>query len=269
MIQLVKQNLLTKHKSIRNSAKDLKKKGVGIMNGKKVKRIIIAAALLAVLAISGISAYFTDGDTATNTFTVGKVEIDLQEPSWNPDIATAITPKEEFPKDPKVKNIGENDAFVFLEVVVPYANVVTANDDGTKNEAADIELFSYDVNSGWAEVGEATKDADAGTITHLYAYGTGTVMTALAKDAATPTLFDYIKFANVVEDQALEGTTQNVVVNAYAIQTTNINDEKTDLDGKNDDGKVDPDAVWSVIANQSPATGDKQNEDAKTDIIGE
>ena len=238
------------------------------MNGKKVKRILTAAVLLAVLAISGISAYSTDGDTATNTFTVGKVEIDLQESNWDPDNATAITPKQEFQKDPKVKNIGNNEAFVFLEVVVPYVRVVTANDNGTKNAAADTELFSYNVNSGWVEVSGVTRDNGAGTKTHLYAYCTNNEMTSLAESAQTSTLFDYIKFANVVEDQALEGTTQNVVVNAYAIQTTNINDEKTDLDGKNDDGKVAPDAVWSVIANQSPATGDKQNEDAKTDIIG-
>ena len=56
--------------------------------------MIAATAMIGVLAIGGISAYFTDGDTATNTFTVGKVSIDLQEPNWNPP--KDITPNQEI-----------------------------------------------------------------------------------------------------------------------------------------------------------------------------
>ena len=50
---------------------------------KKVTAIALCAALLAV-AIVGLSlAYFTDTDTATNTFTVGKVDIELIEQQRN------------------------------------------------------------------------------------------------------------------------------------------------------------------------------------------
>ena len=52
-----------------------------MQNKKRMKTMIAATAMIGVLAIGGISAYFTDGDTATNTFTVGKVSIDLQEPT--------------------------------------------------------------------------------------------------------------------------------------------------------------------------------------------
>lgn len=238
------------------------------MNGKKVKRIIVAAALIAVLAIGGISAYFTDGDTATNTFTVGSVQIDLQEPSWEPANVTKITPEQEIAKDPQVKNIGVNDAFVFLEVVVPYAKVVTAQEDGTKNTAADTELFSYTKNAGWVEVGDAAKDTGAKTFKHIYAYvGDGTNMKALAKDAITPTLFDNIKFANIVEDQAqtggatLENQNLNVVVNAYAIQTNNINDA-------GGTAKTAPTDVWAVLSTQNPSTEKLGvTENSKTDVI--
>ena len=48
--------------------------------------------------------------------------------------------------------------------------------------------------------------------------------------------------------RSLETTTQNVVVKAYAVQTTNINDGKTVLDGNNDDGKVTPADVWAVVS---------------------
>lgn len=245
------------------------------MSMKKARTAIIASALVGCLAIGGISAYFTDADTATNTFTVGKVEIDLQEPKWTPP--EDITPDEEFKKDPKIVNTGNNESYVFMEVVVPYANVITANEDGTRNEAADTELFSYTVNTGWVEVGTAEKDTTAKTVTHLYAYGTSTAMTGLAKDAETPALFNAVKFANVVEDQNLEGTKLNVVVNAYAIQSANINNGDTAIDGTNTTGKVAPADVWLVIQNQNlnsdgdfaPDTSKDGlgTEDANTDVL--
>ena len=228
---------------------------------KSVKTTATALALVGVLSIGGIMAYFTDADTATNEFTVGRVSIDLVEENWDPDLATQITPLEEFAKDPKVVNDGVNDAFIFMKVDVPYANVTIADQDGTKApEKAWTELFSYDVNTAdWTEVtGEINgvtypiMDEATGKATHLYAYGSDTEMTALSKeDVETSTLFDYIRFANVVEDEGLEETDLEVVVNAYAIQTTNINDGKIDLDGDNADGQTTPVEVWKVLSNQS------------------
>lgn len=237
------------------------------MKQKKLGISIIALALAGCFAIGAISAYFTDADAATNTFTVGKVEIDLQEPHWIPP--TAITPEQEFEKDPKVKNTGINDAYVFVEVIVPYANVFTANKDGTRNEKADTELFTYEVKNGWVELGERTKDTNNGTVTHLYAYGTADAMTAVESGVTTDSVFDYIKFVNLVEDENLDGKTLDVVVHAYAIQTANINDGKEHLDGDNDDGKAVPIEVWSVIASQNGDNPDysKEGEDVNTDIV--
>lgn len=240
------------------------------MEKKKIKATVTACALAGILTVGGIMAYFTDADTATNTFTVGKVEIDLQEPDWVPP--TDITPEQEFAKDPQVKNTGKNDAYVFVEVIVPYANVITANEDGTRNDAADTELFSYDVKDGWVELeDQKVVDKTAGTVKHLYAYGTKDVMKALKSNVTTDSVFDYIKFVNVIEDEGLEGKELNVVVNAYAIQTTNITDNKDALDGDNVDGKVKPADVWSVIAAQNGDAPDftKENEGANNDIVSE
>lgn len=212
-------------------------------NGKKMnlKAAVLAFAMIAVMMIGGISAYFTDGDTTTNTFTVGKVSLDLQEPNWNPDEAEDITPNQTIEKDPQILNDGINDEFVFLEVIVPYENVVVANEDGTKKPAADTELYYYTVNSGWAEIATIKNAADK-TVTHLYVYGTADKCTALAKDATTPTLFDTVTFVNLVEDQGLEEATLDIVINAYGIQTANVNG-----------GTVDPDMIWDVICNQGPS----------------
>lgn len=245
------------------------------MNTKKIKRTITVGALSCCLMVGAISAYFTDGDTATNTFTVGKVEIDLQEPNWDPEDVTQITPEEEFAKDPQVKNIGVNDAYVFVEVQIPCANVKTADETGAVNEAAKTQLFTYDVNPGWVKVDAGT--VETGTLnTYVYAYvGTNdegannAVMKAVAKDATTDALFSYVRFANVVEDEGLEGEELDMVVNAYAIQTDNINDNDADIDGANDDGKTAPADVWAVVNAQRENTvlDDKTGENVK-DVIG-
>ncbi|QNM08278.1 TasA family protein [Wansuia hejianensis] len=221
------------------------------------KTIMLAAALAGVLIVGGVSAYFTDADTATNTFTVGKISLDLQEPSWNPDQVKDLTPNQVVQKDPQIKNDGINDEFVFLEVTVPYKNVVTVNDAGVKQTAADTELVKYTVNAGWTELGSGEKDTVAETVLHRYVYGTDQACTALAKDQVTPALFDSITVANVVEDQTLEQTTQNIQVEAFGIQANDIGA----------DDKTAPSDVWKVLVNQGPSK-DKTGEDTKTDIVG-
>ena len=224
---------------------------------KRTKTIACAAALAGAITVGGVMSYFTDADTATNTFTIGKISLDLQEPEWDPDDAEDLTPNQEVKKDPQVKNDGENDEFVFVEVSVPYKKVVTVTDEGVKQEAADTELASYVINAGWTEMGTGTKDEAAGTVLHRYVYGSAEACTVLSKDALTPSLFDSIRIANVVEDQELEGTTQKIQINAYGIQANDIGANDTTV----------PSEVWKVIANQAPST-DKTGEDAKTDIIG-
>ena len=220
------------------------------------KMAIIALALVACLMVATISAYFTDADQAVNTFTVGKVSIDLQEENWNPP--TDITPNKTFTKDPKVVNDGVNDAFVFMEVVVPYANVVVADvATGEKAAAADTELFTYEVKDGWVEIDTVT-DEDAKTVTHVYAYVKDNALAAVEAGAETSTIFvdDEITFVNLVEDQGIEKSTLDVVVNAYAIQTENLTDDDT----------TDPEAVWAIVTEQDPTT-DKATEETYTDIL--
>jgi hypothetical protein len=55
-------------------------------------------------------------------------------------------------------------------------------------------------------------------------------------------LFDEITFVNAVEGQGLENSKKDVIVNAYAIQTNNINGDKTD-----------PQGVWEVVTNAAPS----------------
>ena len=235
---------------------------------KKSLALLMAVVMLFGVTVGGTIAWLiAESEEVTNTFTVGKISIDLQEPEWVPP--TEIVPQQEFKKDPQIKNDGLNDAFVFLKVTVPYDNVVTANEDGSKNDAKDTELFTYDVKEGWTElVSKQVKDSNAKTITHLYAYtgGQPSTMESLAVNASTPKLFDYVRFANIVEDQQIEAATLNIVVDAFAIQTTNLNDGKTTFDGDNSDGTVTPMEVWSILEKQSPSLEVSANEEIHTDI---
>ena len=93
------------------------------MKKNKTRTSALLTALIGTLSVGGIMAYFTDGDTATNTFTVGKVSLDLQEPDWVPP--TEIVPQQEFEKDPQIKNDGLNEEFVFLKGRKAYAEITT------------------------------------------------------------------------------------------------------------------------------------------------
>ena len=215
----------------------------------KAKRLLsmLLSLVLIVLSLSGISAYFTDMDKVTNVFTIGGVSIKLEEPNWENEYP--ILPNETAKKDPQVTNDGGSDAFIYVTVEVPYAKVETSDTDGTnKTGPVDTELFHYEVNNGWVEIGTPVKDETKGTITHVYAYTTnGTTLTPLTDGQTTPPVFDEITFANVVETPGDDGTlkdlvskdTLDVVVNAYAVQT--------DLPGVDDDVED----VWDFIQNET------------------
>ena len=51
-----------------------------MMKNRKLVKGIALAAVITALAAGGTAAYLTDFETATNSFTVGKVDIDLDEP---------------------------------------------------------------------------------------------------------------------------------------------------------------------------------------------
>lgn len=227
------------------------------MNGKKLRTTVIASALVGCLAIGGISAYFTDGDTVTNSFTVGKVEIELQEPNWNEEDAKDITPGKEMKKDPQVENTGINEAYVFLEVKLPKATVTTADENGNAEAEAYQELFKYNVNEGWIELTGKVDNSEEGFVTKVFAYAASEdEMTAVEAGQTTAKLFDYVKLINLIEGN-LEDADLAIDVTAYAIQTANLTDAtgNPDLtDGEANTTITDANAIWDIVVNANPAT---------------
>lgn len=86
---------------------------------KKITAIALVVCLVAVAVVGGSLAYFTDKDNATNTFTVGNVDITLTEPNWEgsgSQDAPEVYPGEPLAKDPTVTNDGANPCFVRIKV---------------------------------------------------------------------------------------------------------------------------------------------------------
>lgn len=188
-------------------------------NRKIVKGAAISAMVVA-LAAGGTAAYLTDFETATNSFTVGKVDIELDEPNWKPGNNTSIVPTQVIKKDPYIKNKGVNEAFVYLEVSVPVRNVITVAKDGTRNAQAKTELFSYAKNSEWTQL---ERQEVGQNMVYTYAYNH-----ILKPGEKTTTLFDTVTFANIIEGQ-LDTQQLDMPVRAYAIQSTNTGENKTTI----------------------------------------
>ena len=81
---------------------------------KKITALCLCVALLAVAVVGASLAYFTDTKTATNTFTVGNVKIDLLESSLhreNAGVANGATSTSELWSDVAKEGSGNTSKY--------------------------------------------------------------------------------------------------------------------------------------------------------------
>lgn len=186
---------------------------------KKVTAIALAVCILAVAVIGATMAYFTDTDSKTNTFTFGKVDIDLTEESIEDKeegvkagtVGTdggitypGVLPGLVYSKVPTVTVKNDSlDAWVIITATVP-----TVYDwDGLFNDSIDTANFTKDKKI----VGE-------NTVYYFYANAAVT-----AGSSVTP--FTEVKInPALTQDDVKNLPTFNVVVNAYGIQKEGFDD---------------------------------------------
>lgn len=209
---------------------------------KKIRILTILAAFALVTAIIGTAAYFTGSDAKVNTFTVGKILIQLSEPSWEAEEATDIEPGKNLPKDPLITNTGEDSAFIFMTVDIPKKDIYTYNPSTLqRNAKAVTELFTMkDIDSSWSLVEKDTSDEEFNR--YIYVYGTNSKCTGLAKGQSTPPLFESVDYCYAVEGQELDTDLHNIEVNAYGIQESDLGDNSND--------KTSPSEVWNILKGQ-------------------
>ena len=209
---------------------------------KNTVKIMTLAGILCLASVGGVSAYLTDYVKVSNEFTVGKVDIELKEPEWKPEENKKIEPSKVIHKDPQITNTGTNDAFVYMEVSIPMANVEAAAENGERLGKKVQELFSFEAKDSWMQL--SVQNAESRR-TYTYAY-----KKILKPQETSETLFDTVKFLNLIEGQ-LDGQTLEIPVRAYAIQTSYTGGSSDNLpeqikaayekyvnQNKNQDGKV-------------------------------
>jgi len=168
----------------------------------KKKITLIGLAVVALLLVGLLSslAFLTDKKDVTNTFTVGKVKIDLAEPAYLVgDDPLKLLPGTEIDKDPTVTLLeGSEEAYVFMQIVYV---------DGIENLLEDIEI-----GANWLPV----TDAD-----DLYVYSDGddpTAVSAATADKVLEPLFTQIVVDNELENDDFNVVDPKLIIRAYAHQ---------------------------------------------------
>ncbi len=206
----------------------------------KALLLTLCAVLLVAATIFGTMAYLTSTDTVTNTFTVGKVNIKLDEAKANPDGSLVanddrvkansykLLPGHTYNKDPMVTVLsGSESSYVKMTVTFSKANELDAifAPDGANLTS----IFNgYDA-ANWIAKGN-TKGADN---TRTYEFWYKEAVAAPTADVALDALFKSITVPGEITNEQLatiEGMT--ITVNAYAIQA---------------DGFADAAAAWAAF----------------------
>ncbi len=204
------------------------------MRKKKFIATLSACVLAGALMIGGTFAYLTNTQTATNTFTVGNVKVELSEPNYpgndDPSVKEQV-PNQETKKDPQVKNIGANEAVVFIRMTVPVRTITPVNDDGTKGTKGASEMFIYkqaddaagthvnNFSADWIELPAKEEGTDLKGATRTYIFGYKNVLPA---GGTTDALFDKVQMKNFMEAEITSADNLDIGIEAYAIQAQNI-----------------------------------------------
>ena len=186
-------------------------------------------------------AYLTSNDEVVNTFTVGSVNIKLDEAKANPDgslVANAdrvkansykLIPGHTYNKDPMVTVLkGSESSYIKMTVTFSKANELDAifAPDGSDLTS----IFTGYNAANWIAKGN-TEDTTANTRTYEFWYKE--TVAAPTADVALDALFDSITVPGTITNTQLatiEGMT--ITVNAYAIQA---------------DGFATADAAWEAF----------------------
>ena len=195
---------------------------------KKVFVTVLCAVLLVAASVLGTMAYLTSNDEVVNTFTVGNVQIKLDEAKANTDGSLSdngatrvkansykLLTGHTYNKDPMVTVLkGSESSYVKMTVTFSHANELDAI--FAPNGANMTSIFNgYDSNT-WIYKGNV-KDTAANTRTYEFWYEE--TVAAPTADVELDALFDSITVPGTITNKQL-ATIQNmtITVNGYAIQ---------------------------------------------------
>lgn len=197
----------------------------------KVLGLMMAAVLLVTATVFGTMAYLTSKDTVTNTFTVGKVQITLDEAPVNTagEVQTGervkentykLMPGHTYAKDPTVTvKAGSEESYIRMLVTI-------SNIDNVKAALGDDFLpenfvTGWDRNE-WISTG-TVKTNDDGSATYEFRYKA--TVAAPENDVVLDDLFESFTIPSNVDNDGLDKLNNvQVTVVAQAIQADGFED---------------------------------------------
>ena len=209
---------------------------------KKKLMTVLALVLVVAMSVAGTYAYLTSADKVVNTFTVGDVQIKLDEAKANPDGSLAagdervkansykLLPGHKYNKDPMV-TVLEGSESSYVKMTVTFSKAAELDAIFAPNGANLLSIFKGYDSTNW-ELKNVTKDTVANTRTYEFWYKE--TVAAPNGDVALDALFDSITVPGTITNAQLatiEGMT--ITVNAYAIQA---------------DGFSTADAAWEAYS---------------------
>jgi len=199
----------------------------------------LCALLLVGASVLGTMAYLTSQDEVVNNFTVGKVNITLDEANVdiNGEVEDAtrvktndykLLPSHNYKKDPTIHVADDSeDCYLFVKVDNEIADILISENDGTDTKK--VTLANQMTANGWTNVQG-----------NIYVYGTNTAPTTVKPgDENVTGANGIVVFDTFTIDDEVNGTQlatfagKKITVTAYAIQ-------KDGFDGKS------PAEIWAA-----------------------
>lgn len=204
------------------------------MKKSKVLITTLCAVLLVTVSVLGTLAYLTSQDSVVNTFTVGKVNISLDEAAVNADgteIAGAdrvkennyhLIPGQTYVKDPTLTvKAKSEDSYVRMLLTLNCADEFDAIYAPDKADLTTI-FNGYDATNWVYET--VTRDTAKNTITYEFRYKE--IVTKSATDTKLDALFDSITVPSIFDSEDMASIADlKITVVGHAIQATGFASE--------------------------------------------
>lgn len=204
------------------------------MKKSKVLITALCAVLLVTVSVLGTLAYLTSQDEVVNTFTVGKVNISLDEADVNEDGTEIVgadrvkennyhlIPGQTYTKDPTLTvKAKSEDSYVRMLLTI---NCAEAFDEIYAPAKADLTTIfnGYDATNWVYET--VTRDTAKNTITYEFRYKE--IVTKSATDTKLDALFDSVTVPGTFDSEDMKSIKDlKITVVGHAIQATGFTNE--------------------------------------------
>lgn len=247
---------------------------------RRAAALYVSLALGGILAAGGMGAYYTSAELADNVFTVGEVKIMASEPAFPtrdtsegrvdgvPDECEMLIPYETIPKDPRIQNTGYNDCIVFFRVTAPVETLNLINDDKTRTENVQEDLFWFKLdgdsdsthknhfNPKWVELASVdgqivdcpgVNDEGKGK-TYIFGYHK-----KIVPSEWTETLFDKVQNKKYGSRTIKANEVEQIKIESFAIQASEIHRAGKEINTDGSLNETDLTYIYKAFVNQNEA----------------